>query len=259
MSEVKNLIEQTLDSREVAEMVDKEHSKLLKDIRRYIEQFTEAKIGFSEFFGESEYKDITGRTLPCYRITKKGCEFIAHKLTGVKGTIFTARYINRFHEMQDIISKQKDELPWFIRRFRGKYIVLERDFIAITGVNIKKHKLFYRDEYFIGGLDWNGWGWRCNNEEFKREYGFDYGEDDCMMYLYPLGVLKALRILANDKKVHMNPDSYEMLREGVKKVLSIKQRETYKEVPAENIQSNMKLPVQINITIGDEIKRIMIN
>ena len=94
MSEVKNLIEQTLDSREVAGMVDKEHSKLLKDIRRYIEQFTEAKIGFSEFFGESEYKDITGRTLPCYRITKKGCEFIAHKLTGVKGTIFTVEYVD---------------------------------------------------------------------------------------------------------------------------------------------------------------------
>lgn len=29
-------LEKSLDSREVAEMVDKEHSKLLKDIRRYI-------------------------------------------------------------------------------------------------------------------------------------------------------------------------------------------------------------------------------
>lgn len=32
---------------------------------------------------------------------KKGCEFIAHKMTGQKGTEFTARYINRFHEMED--------------------------------------------------------------------------------------------------------------------------------------------------------------
>ncbi len=38
-------IEQTLDSREVAEMVGKEHSKLLRDIRRYIGQLGEAKIG----------------------------------------------------------------------------------------------------------------------------------------------------------------------------------------------------------------------
>lgn len=97
-------IEQTLDSREVAEMVDKEHSKLLRDIHRYEKQFIEAKIGFNDFFKEAEYKDSIGRTLPCYRITKKGCEFIAHKLTGAKGTAFTARYINRFHEMEHIIT-----------------------------------------------------------------------------------------------------------------------------------------------------------
>jgi hypothetical protein len=39
--------------------------------------------------------------MPCYLVTKKGCEFIAHKLTGQKGTEFTAWYINRFHEMED--------------------------------------------------------------------------------------------------------------------------------------------------------------
>ena len=33
------IIEQTLDSREVAEMVEKAHYELLKDMRRYISQF----------------------------------------------------------------------------------------------------------------------------------------------------------------------------------------------------------------------------
>lgn len=93
-------LEQVIDSREVAEMMGKEHSKLLRDIRRYVQHFTEAKIGFSEFWAESTYPDTTGRILPCYKITKKGCEFIAHKMTGTKGTIFTARYINRFHDME---------------------------------------------------------------------------------------------------------------------------------------------------------------
>ena len=64
-------IEQTLDSREVAEMIEKEHSKLLRDLRRYEEQFIEAKIGFNDFFRNSEYKDSIGRTLPCYKVTKK--------------------------------------------------------------------------------------------------------------------------------------------------------------------------------------------
>ncbi len=98
-------IEQTLDSREVAEMVEKEHRQILKDIRRYIEQFNEGKISPVNFFKESTYKDAKGEIRPCYRITKKGCEFIAHKLTGTKGTIFTACYINRFHEMESILSE----------------------------------------------------------------------------------------------------------------------------------------------------------
>lgn len=102
------LIEQTIDSREVAEMVGKNHKDLMRDIRRYGGQLTESKIAFSDFFQESSYQDGTGRTLPCYQVTKKGCEFIAHKLTGVKGTAFTARYINRFHEMQEQIAQESE-------------------------------------------------------------------------------------------------------------------------------------------------------
>ena len=72
---------------EIAEMVEKEHSKLLKDIRRYIKQLCEAKIGFSDFFQESTYISEQ-KNLPCFNVTLKGCEFIAHKLTGQKGTEF---------------------------------------------------------------------------------------------------------------------------------------------------------------------------
>lgn len=95
-----------IDSREVAEMVGKEHNKLLRDIRSYIEQLGESKIGHTDFFTESTYKTEQNKTMPCYLVTKKGCEFIAHKLTGVKGTEFTAKYINRFHEMEDKIQYQ---------------------------------------------------------------------------------------------------------------------------------------------------------
>ena len=96
-------IEQTLDSREVAKMVERKHYNLIRDIKGYVQELTELKIEFSDFFREGTYKDSTGRTLPRYDITKKGCEFIAHKLTGIKGTEFTARYINRFHEMEETI------------------------------------------------------------------------------------------------------------------------------------------------------------
>lgn len=98
-----NQIEQTLDSREVAEMVGKEHKNLMRDVRSYVKELGELKIEPTDFFKENTYKTEQNKTLPCYDITKKGCEFIAHKLTGIKGTEFTARYINRFHDMEEII------------------------------------------------------------------------------------------------------------------------------------------------------------
>lgn len=100
---METLEQKFIDSREVAEMVGKQHNELLKDMRRYAEQLGEGKIPQSDFFTESTYKSDRGKEYPCYLVTKKGCEFIAHKLTGVKGTEFTAKYINRFHEMEDAI------------------------------------------------------------------------------------------------------------------------------------------------------------
>ena len=93
------------DSREVAMMVGKDHAKLLRDIKGYVKHLTEANFGLSEYFIESEYKDSTGRTLPCYLCTKKGCDMIANKMTGKKGVIFTATYIEAFEKMKDFIEK----------------------------------------------------------------------------------------------------------------------------------------------------------
>ena len=96
-----DLMRTTITSMEAAEWCGKEHSKLLRDIRNYISQLGEAKIGFSDFFKESTYVTEQNKALPCFLVTKKGCEFIAHKMTGQRGTEFTARYINRFHEMEN--------------------------------------------------------------------------------------------------------------------------------------------------------------
>lgn len=101
-----NKIEQTLTSMEVADMVEKEHKRLLKDIRRYEVQLGEGKIAPSDFWTEGTYTNSQNKEMPCYHITKKGCEFIAHKLTGTKGTVFTATYINRFHEMEGALETQ---------------------------------------------------------------------------------------------------------------------------------------------------------
>ncbi len=101
-------IENMLDSKEVAEMVGKEHKELLRDVRRYCNQLGERKIALTDFFKESSYITEQNKKMPCYLVTKKGCEFIANKLTGAKGAEFTAKYINRFHDMEGIIAKGFD-------------------------------------------------------------------------------------------------------------------------------------------------------
>ena len=96
-----DLTRTTITSMEAAEWCGKKHTDLLRDIRRYTAQLAESKIALGDFFQESSYQDANNQTRPCFLVTKKGCEFIAHKMTGQKGTEFTARYINRFHEMEN--------------------------------------------------------------------------------------------------------------------------------------------------------------
>ncbi len=100
-------IEHKLDSREVAEMMEIDHPKLLKKIDGIIEDFRKAKIGFSKYWEESFY-NVEGQTRN-YRnflITKRGCEFLAHKTTGTKGNLFTDRYMDRFEAMRDYIEEE---------------------------------------------------------------------------------------------------------------------------------------------------------
>lgn len=93
------------DSREVAMMVGKDHAKLLRDIREYCKHLNESNFGLVDFFIESTYTDSKGEVRPCYLCTKKGCDMIANKMTGKKGVIFTATYIEAFEKMKDFIEK----------------------------------------------------------------------------------------------------------------------------------------------------------
>ena len=100
------LIEQTIPSMEVADMVEMEHKYLMRNMRRYSDEMVGAKISPTDFWKDSTYRDSQNKERTCYLVTKKGCEFIAHKMTGAKGTIFTARYINRFHDMENALKTQ---------------------------------------------------------------------------------------------------------------------------------------------------------
>ena len=101
------ITKQTLDSREVAEMVDMEHKLLLrkiygsKDRNGYITILSKNQMEPAKYFIESTYIDAQGKERKNCQITKIGCELIAHKITGEKGILFTARYVEKFHAMEE--------------------------------------------------------------------------------------------------------------------------------------------------------------
>ena len=124
-----------IDSREVAEAIGKQHAHLMRDIHNYVEilekaterksalsesssesnerksalvgKSTESNFGLSDFFIPHTYTDSTGRTLPCYLLTKKGCDMVANKMTGEKGVLFTAAYVTAFEKMRETAYKPK--------------------------------------------------------------------------------------------------------------------------------------------------------
>ena len=100
-----------VDSRDVAEMVEKRHADLMRDIENYNQILENAKLRSQDFFILSSYKtEGNNKTYPCYLITKKGCDMVANKMTGEKGILFTARYIEKFYEMEEQLHKPMSQL-----------------------------------------------------------------------------------------------------------------------------------------------------
>ncbi len=95
---------QVIDSRDVAQMVERNHYELLKSIRQYAQYLNEGEIPVVDFFIESTYQDGKGETRPNFLITKKGCDMIANKTTGKKGVLFTAAYVTAFEEMRQALT-----------------------------------------------------------------------------------------------------------------------------------------------------------
>lgn len=115
-----------VSSREVSVMIDIRHDNLIAKIEKHTEIFkkvTDLKNKVSDLWIESTYKDSTGRTLKDYKISKKGCEFLAHKTTGEKGDLFTIKYMDRFEEMENALKKQKVLSP--MEQLKLQYQVLE--------------------------------------------------------------------------------------------------------------------------------------
>lgn len=144
-------LENTINTREVAEMMETPHADILKKLEgtkkadRTVKQvgiiptFTKGNIPLSEYFIEDTYKDTTGRSNKQYLCTRLGCEFLANKFTGEKGILFTAKYVKKFNQMekqiQKIVSSFMIEDPierakaWIVEQEKSKLLIEEKNVI----------------------------------------------------------------------------------------------------------------------------------
>lgn len=96
------------DSRDIAAMIDRPHWIIMRTIRTMSKHLTDNKFVVSDYFSEAAYIDPTGRELPCYYCTEMGCDMVANKQDGERGTIFTAQYVKAFHAMRDELTRRRE-------------------------------------------------------------------------------------------------------------------------------------------------------
>ena len=103
-----------IDSREVAEMLGKEHYELLKEIEGrkdsknvgIIPTLEKGNFHLSNYFIPSTYK-AGKREYKCYLCTKMGCELVGNKQQGEKGILFSAKYVERFNQYEEALKEMQ--------------------------------------------------------------------------------------------------------------------------------------------------------
>ena len=96
--------ENTISSREVAEMLGVRHCDLLEKIDS-ISKDLATENSVAKYWIEGTFEN-RGKHYREYQVKKRGCEFLAHKTTGTKGNLFTDKYMDRFEEMEKKLQKQ---------------------------------------------------------------------------------------------------------------------------------------------------------
>lgn len=189
--------EHTITTLEIAEMMELPHYEILKKLEGttnpngsvkqvgIIPTLGKGKIPVTDYFIKSTYLTGQNKEMPCYKVTKLGCDFLANKFTGEKGIIFTARYVKRFNEMEQ--GEVPKDLPSALRAYADE---VERRQIAEQEKEKLQQELDYSKDWLsikrvaaMNGVDWKTFSWRKLKEvglqmgyEVKKIFDANYGE-----------------------------------------------------------------------------------
>lgn len=88
-----------MSSREIADLCDKRHDHVMRDIRNML---SDLKITDPKFGGS--YQDSTGRALPCFNLDKE----LSMTLVAGYNVVLRNRIIKRWMELEEIASKPRE-------------------------------------------------------------------------------------------------------------------------------------------------------
>lgn len=188
---------QTITTLEIAEMMELPHYEILKKLEGttnpdgsvrqvgIIPTLGKGKIPVTDYFIKSTYTTSQNKEMPCYKVTKLGCDFLANKFNGEKGIIFTARYVKRFDEMER--GQIPQDFPSALRAYADE---VERRQIAEQENERLQQELDYSKDWYsikrvaaMNGVDWKTFNWRKLKEKsielgygVKKIFDANYGE-----------------------------------------------------------------------------------
>jgi Rha family phage regulatory protein len=154
INEMNNLVA-SISSREVAEMMEVQHKNLISKIEKHteiLEKVNELNFKLVDLWQLSSYKDAKGETRKEYQVTKKGCEFLAHKTTGEKGDLFTIRYMNKFEEMEQYIKEQQPKVPTTYKEALQHLLVQVEENERLQLENQQQTKVIEKQSEVIGEM-----------------------------------------------------------------------------------------------------------
>lgn len=203
----------TIPTYEIAEMIPKQHWEVLRMIEGYeppegsksrrvvgiAEVLNDHNVVVVDYFIKSSYVDAKGEIRKCYLCTKKGCDMLAHKISGEKGILFTARYIDRFYEMERMLkensresytieNKRERAFAWLREQEENEYKQLELYAVALEE-RIEKLKLEPSAGKFKAFMDEDGtFGFR-DLVKHLNGLGLNVKENEVRSFLREEGII----------------------------------------------------------------------